>query len=305
METIDDNIKADFCLEIIYKKESENPSRVFHTMSQLIDNFQRIDMHLVKSIDVRIEPVLLLEDIETGSIRVWLSSMLKAIPDESLFNLNWKPIVGQYLVKAKYLMIDFVEQKTTISNVDEIKLLEENIYKLAEQTQVRRLASYTRPQTRELLEGIKDISSSLSYLSEGDSASYTTGEEEAKFNLQFKLAPESIEDLLAKETISEEGELILKVKKPDYLGESMWDFRFEDRIIQASVSDKEWLEKFQTRRIDVRPGDAIRGIMKIDRKYGHDGEWIGTHYDLVKVIEVIPMSNSEQLPLPEGDVDEK
>lgn len=295
--------KADFCLEIRYKKDSENPSRVFHTMSGLIDSFQDIDRHLVKSIDVNIEPVLMLEDIDIGSIKVWLSNRLKAIPDDSLYNLDWKPIIGQYLVKAKYIIIDFLEGKTTITNIAEIKPLIEKIFKAAEQTEVRHLPPYIRPEPRDLLNSIKDISSSLSYLTEGDSASYLTEEKEAKFNMGFKLAPESIEELLAQETLSAESELILKVKKPDYLSESMWDFRHGDKIIQVSVLDSEWLEKFQSRKIVVRPGDSIRGIIRTSHRYDYNGELIATHYDLIKVVDVIEAPENQQLRMPEDDSD--
>ena len=101
--------KADFCIEISYKKGSGSPSRVFRSMSELIDSFQEIDRKLVTSIDVNIEQILLLEDIEAGSIRVWLRSVLKLIPDDAAYNLDWKPIVGQYLVRAKKAMVDFLE----------------------------------------------------------------------------------------------------------------------------------------------------------------------------------------------------
>jgi len=97
---------------------------------------------------------------------------------------------------------------------------------------------------------MKDISTSLSPLAEGDSAKYIIpNEPEARFNLTFKLAPESIEDLVAKETLSSESEMLLKVKKPDYLGESMWDLRHGILTISASILDKEWLEKFQSRKM--------------------------------------------------------
>lgn len=301
MEETVESMKADFCIQIGFQKESPNPSRVFQSMSQLIDGLQYIDSHLVESIDVHIEPILLLEDIETGSIKVLLANLLRAIPDDALRHLDWKPIVGQYLVRAKYAMIDFLQGKTSISNVDELRILEDRIYELAEQTDVRWLPAYKRPQPKELLEGIRQISSGLTPLSEGDSASYVTQEGEIGFNLEFKLAPESIDDLLAKETLSAEGVMILKVKKPDYLGESMWDFRFGERTIQVTISDKEWLERFQTRRIDIRPGDSIRGMVKTSHRYDHDGELIGTHYDLVDVIEVIPIPDSEQMRLLEDD----
>jgi hypothetical protein len=285
---MDDTLKADFCIEIQYKKESENPSRVFRSMSELIDSFQRIDQHLVKAIDVNTETILLLEDIEAGSIKVWLRDLLRAIPDDAVYHLDWKPIVGQYLVKAKKFIINFLENKTTITNIDEIRPLEDEIYKLAEETKVRWLPAYTRIQPRQLLEGMKDISASLSHLTGEDSARYIVpNEPETKFNLTFNLAPESIEDLIAKETLSSESEMLLKVKKPDYLSESMWDFRHGTSTISASILDREWLEKFQSRKVDVRPQDFIRARVGISYKYDQDGELIATHYNILKVIEVI------------------
>lgn len=295
---IDETTKASFCIEISYRKESEKPSRVFRSMSELIDSCQEIDRSLVTSIDVNIEPVLILEDIETSSIRVWLRNLLKLIPDDAAYNLDWKPIVGQYLLKAKWAMINFLEKKTTISNVDEIKPLEDEIYKLAEKTKVRWMPAYTRISPRQLLDGMQKLSQSLSYLTEGDTAKYIMPDEpEAEFNITFSIAPENIEDLLAKETLTSESEMILKVKKPDYLGESMWDMRHGTSIIQVRILDKNWLDKFQARRIDLRPGDSIRAKVQISNKYDADGELISTRYNAVEILEIIQAPNHEQLDL--------
>jgi len=94
-----------------------------------------------------------------------------------------------------------------------------------------------------------------------------------------------------------ENEMILKVKKPDFLGESMWDMRHGTGTIQVRISDKEWLDKFQDRKIDVRPGDSIRAMVKISHKYDYDGELISTQNEVVKILEVIQAPNHEQLPL--------
>lgn len=291
-----DLTSANFCLEIRYKRDSEDPSRVFRTMSALIDSLQEIDRHLAESIDVNIEPVMILEDIETGSIKTWLTYVFKVVPDDALYNLNWKPIVGQYLVKAKWCMINFIEGKTTISNVNEIKPVIDEIQALAEHTNVRLMPPYSRIHPRDLLEGMQKISASLESLIPEDKVSYiSSGNESAKFNLTFKIVPESIEDLLAKETLSSPNTLILKVKKPDYLGESMWDFRLGDRVIPATISDKEWLESFQARKVDIRPGDSIKAIVQISYKYDYDGELLSIRYDISKVIEVIPQPEQGRL----------
>ena len=157
---VDATLKADFCIEIQYRKDSEKPSRVFRSMSELIDSFQRIDQPLVRVIDVNIETVLLLEDVEAGSIKVWLRNLLKAIPDDAIYHMDWKPIVGQYLVRAKKYLVNFSEGKTTVTNADELRPLEDELYRLAEETKVRWLPAYTRIQPRQLLESMRDISAS-------------------------------------------------------------------------------------------------------------------------------------------------
>ena len=172
-----ENLHPDFCIEIQYVKESEDPSRIFRAMSGLIDSCQSLDSHLVKTIDINLEPVLMLEDIATGSLKTWLSNRIKQVPDDSLYNLDWKPLIGQYLVRTKYVIIDFLAGKTSITNIKELKPVIEKIFSLAEETKVRRLPAYTPPEAKYLLEGIRDISTSLSTLSKGDSAIYITKEQ--------------------------------------------------------------------------------------------------------------------------------
>lgn len=97
--------------------------------------------------------------------------------------------------------------------------------------------------------------------------------------------------------------MILKVKKPDYLGESMWDMRHGTITVQVRILDKEWLEKFQTRQVAVQPGDSIRAKIQISNNYGYDGELLSTHYEATSIIEVIPLPNHEQKNMfDEGDI---
>ena len=144
-----------------------------------------------------------------------------------------------------------------------MRTLEDEIYELAEKTGVRFLPDYIRIPPKQLLEGMQGISHSLSHLSDNDEVKYIIpNEPESKFNLTFNIAPESIEDLLAKEILTADNEMILKVKKPDYLGESMWDMRHGNNIIQVRISDSDWLNKFQNRQVDIRPGDEVDPILR-------------------------------------------
>jgi len=285
---------ADFCVEIEFKKGSENPSRVFRAMSEIIETFQIIDKELVQSVDVKIEPVLMLEDIETGSLRAWLRAILIAVDDDALKNIDWRPAVGKYLVKAKYILIDFVGHNTTVSDRHQLSELGTRLLAASQETDVRKIPTYALLPQKEIARSLQLLGGAAALLGEGDSAKYIAGEDEASFNLNFAFSPDAIEDLLTRETIENEQTMILKVKKPDYLGDSMWDFRFESRTIQAKVSDVAWLQEFQARQVEVRPGDAIRANVRLSVRYGYDGEVVATHYYLLKVLQVIPMQASAQ-----------
>ena len=110
--------------------------------------------------------------------------------------------------------------------------------------------------------------------------------------------PEKIEEWLTQEVIKSKAEMILKVKRPDYLSEAQWEFRHESRIIDAKILDTEWLRGFQNRQYDVRPGDSLRVNVEINVKYGYDGEVVGSHHDIIKVMDILRTPPQEQLVIP-------
>lgn len=288
------NLKTDFCIEIDFQKGSESPSRVFRTMTELIETFQDIDNDLVQSIDEKLEPVIIIEDIEVGSLKTWLSSRIRDIDDEALKELDWKPIVGSYLVKGKYIILDFISGKTEITSREQVEQLESDLHNLAESTNVKQIPSYGPIHSQKLLSDMEKITSSLSHLNEKDKAKYITSEKVVEMNAKFKIVPEKIEELLTEEEIKSTASMILKVKKPDYLGESQWEFRHEKKSILAKILDAGWLKSFQKRKYDVRPGDSLRATVETIVKYGYDKEVVGIHRNILKVNEILPSSQSMQ-----------
>lgn len=290
-----------FCIEIDFEKNSESPSRVFRTMSELIDTFEFFDKDLVRSIDPRIETIALIENIETGSIKAWLANKLLLINDDALKNLDWKPQVGQYLVRAKYFTVSYLQGKTQISTKEQIEELEKGILDIAIQTDVTHVPAYSPPNRAKLLENVKKISNSLQHLHPTDKAFYRTREDRIEMNKEFSFVPESIEQLITRETLVSKHEMIFKVKKPDYLGESRWDLRHGNRVISVKIKDVDWLERFQQREIDVRPGDSLRAETEISYMYGYDNEVVNSLYEIAEVKEVLPAKSENQLSLEPPD----
>jgi hypothetical protein len=108
---------ADFSFRIFFEKGQGDPRRIFDAASELIDGFGQLDEAVAGSVDVRLQPTIVLEDIKAGSIRVLLSSLLKNIDDEGLRQGEIKKAIGPALVKAKYAVIGYLDRdKETATN---------------------------------------------------------------------------------------------------------------------------------------------------------------------------------------------
>ncbi len=82
----------------------------------------------------------------------------------------------------------------------------------------------------------------------------------------------------------------------------MWDFKHEMKAFPAKIMDDQWLDEFQNRKVDIRPGDSIRAQVEIITKYSFDNEVISMHYSVLKVYEIIPLGMYRQASLIEDPV---
>jgi hypothetical protein len=263
---------------------------------------EALDDELVRSIDSSIETVLVLEDIEAGSIRTWLRNALVAADDEALKSLDWKPLVGMYLVRAKYAVIRWIDDDSAPRSLPDLR---REIQQIAAETDVRHLPDYTAPSPGALISAIKDFQAVKDRLAPGDRATLISSEGDLEFNLSVTLQIEDIEALAVARTIENPPiEMILPVKKPDYLGESMWELRHGRRNINAKIEHQAWVRSFQQRQVDVRPGDALRCVVKIEMLYGFDNELLTERFTVLEVLEVL-VNRFQVLDLPFDDLDDR
>jgi hypothetical protein len=286
-------LEADFGIEIDFQSGTDAPSRVFKAMTALIDAFQIIDRELANSV-AKIEPVLLLEDIETGSIKTWLKTQLESLDDQSLKSGEWKKVLGIFLVRAKYIIIDYLSDKATISSKGELEELQGKLLEAAKQTDILSIPTYRPMPLEHVADSIRMISLATQPLKESDLARYLSSEGNIDFNLSFRIKAESFDAFIVREIITNQTTLILKVKKPDFLGDSRWEFRHENHAMEVGMADFEWLQRFRQRAIVLRPGDAIKALVETSVKYSFEGEVIGTTHTILKVLEIISVENASQ-----------
>jgi hypothetical protein len=296
--------EADFAIYIQFEKDAERPQRIFRAADGLITAFQRLDTALAAAISPSIEPVLVLEDIEAGSLKIWLRDRLRDIDDQALHKLDWKPAVGKYLVAAKYAFVHFVNDEERRGKKGSLSDLRKEFLRLASETDIKKMADYSPPDASELIAAGGEIAAALGQLNPQDSARLITSLGDQQFNLTINWGPETLEQLSVKETfISPSAPMILAVKRPDYLGNAQWEFKHGTHPIRARIDDKEWLERFQKRQVDVRPGDSLKAVVSISRAYGYDNELIYEAYVIERVTEVLgpgddPSTYNLVLPYP-------
>jgi len=84
------------------------------------------------------------------------------------------------------------------------------------------------------------------------------------------------------------------VKKPDYLGNSMWEFRLDDHPIEAKILDEAWLERFRRGHVPLRPGDALDADVRSELFRGFEGNVVVTRYFVQRVHGIVRGSNVVQ-----------
>jgi len=281
----------DMEVRIFFVKDKGSPSRIFLAATDMIQALEEMDRVLVKSISSKIEPVMMLEDVEVGSLKVILKNVLKQADDEALKSLDWKPLVGQYLVKAKYLILRWADDDEPTKSLPDLR---RDIQALAAKTDVRGLPDYSPVDPTALMAAVQKVQSSKEKLIDGDGIFYNgdgTGEE-YELDMSVHIDPNSILEIATKLTeITPPMPMILAVKKPDYLGSSKWEMRHGKRAISVRINHEEFLRQFQARKIDVRPKDALKCMVQVEMKYGYDNELISETFVIVEVLEILQDDN--------------
>jgi len=280
--------KSDFGLKIDFGDDRRNSARFFVALSKLIGFCEYVDQTIATSLDSSLEPIILLEDLEKGSLLIWLKTALESVDDDALGSLSLKKIFGKYAVRVKYILINFLEKKATISNANEIQILQAELIEESAETFGSSIAPIYINQSQ-IADCIRKYQDALSDLQEGDKVYYLSpsSRPQVEFNRSFDVAPETLEDIITKEIISNQGEMILKIKKPDYLGDSKWEFKHGRNKMSVKILDETWLNKFKSRQVTIAPGDSLRATVRSEVRYDFNNEVISEKHEIIEVIDVI------------------
>lgn len=277
----DIQIKIDFV-------EGGSSARVFQIAADLIRAFEDLDSVLIKSVDSQISTSLILEDVQKSSLRIFLRNLLSQADDDALKTLDWKPLIGQYLVRAKYIALQWLDRPIKEDEPAGIEDLTSAIRSLAEQTDVHHIPVYGEINAARLAQSLDEIQRTKEKFRDGERLIITLDRSEYAVDLSETWLPsEHLQDVNAERELSNTVDMVLVIRKPDMLGTSRWQFKHGKRSFVAPITDQDWLDAFHKGDHPLAPGDALHVRVKHTAKYDDKGTLLDQSEEIVKVIAVI------------------
>ncbi|MGI8548980.1 MAG: hypothetical protein ACR2M1_16940, partial [Gemmatimonadaceae bacterium] len=290
-----------FAIYIDYDRESADAARVFRVMAAFIDAIQQLDFDLAHAVAAEAEASTRLTAVEAASLKAWIDSII-GYADGGNVPMTPPGHVERFISRAREKVLGYVGGHSTVESAADVAQIRAEISQIAEEEGVTAALTYNTPVQKTLLADMQQLGEATADLSRDDRLEYQSDRAVIPVTEKFSLASERIDELLTYRTDEDILTEVLAVKKPDYLGHSMWQFKYHGKNVDAKMDDADWLARFHARQVVLRPGDALRARVHAIVRYGEDGSLVSERYAITKVLAVLPADRSTQPPLPFKDV---
>lgn len=290
---------ADFGVTVDFTRGVSDPVVVFEGITTLLEGFRQLDKVTIGALDPEIEPIMVLEDVEAASITAWIRNRLRQVDDQALKELDWRPQVGKYAVKAKYRVLEYLDERERANEAARLGQLREDLEQLAREADIRHIPLHAPIALGELTASLDRIQDAKRLLESSNRLIIKTEDREYEVDLTSSgKRPSAFLPAPVDSTHAGTMQMTLLVRKPDYLGNSLWEFRHGKEPVEAHVRDEDWLERFRSGQVLIAPGSALSCLVAYEYGYDTDGELRTRKHDVVKVFEVIhnPPGTQQRFP---------
>ena len=288
---------ADFGITIDFDRGSSDPVRVFSAMTEMLRAAREMNLILIGAVDPDLVPVMVLEDVEAASITSWMKNKIKALDDQALKEFDIKQQVGKYAVKAKYHILEYLDQKEVENEKQRLHTLKGDLEKLAREQKVRQLPLPAPVNMDRLIKPMDQIQDAKKLLGPKDSAAFKSEDHEHQLNKDVTKRISGIPVDAEDQDTNGHMDMVLLVRKPDLIGDAQWEFRHGKQPVFAHILDDTWLHQFRRGEEIIVPGSYMSCNVGYTHKYTPTGALVGSSYDVVKVHEVLPPDGSLQLDM--------
>lgn len=294
---------ADIGLTIDFDRGVSNPINVFSAMTEMLSAFHRFDELLLNAVDPKLRPMMVLEEVEAESITSWIRNKIEKIDDQALKEFDIKQQVGVYAVKAKYRIIEYLDERHERNERERLNQLQKDLYVLARENEIGAFPLPGQIPLRQLIPPMDQFQAAKKLLGPHDRVLIKSLAREHPVNKD--------QNMLVSEILPDEGENIsigimemtLLVRKPDMLGNALWEFKHGRTSIFAHIQDEDWLNKFKAGQEIVIPGSSLKCSVRYEYEYDKAGALLKSRHDVVKVYHVIGPEEGLQMGLLDKEED--
>lgn len=281
------SLHSKFDIRLAFERNTDNPSRLFKSFADMIDGINNLDYLIAESVNTKVKSKIILDDIEKGSLIGRFMNELIISEDGQIDNSPEDKIIEDYVEESRAESFNFLAQKK--HNVDDLEDLKNKISKIAESKNLNESFNYAELDTLNLAEAINKINDSTDNLTEAESFDLKSPNKEVKGikSGTSKIDIEEVEKALTENEITNESEVFYLIKKPDFLGDSAWSFKYGSKSVSVKILHQEWLDNFHSGKIPVVPGDSLLVKIKQTSKYNRNGYLISEKTEIIEVIDVI------------------
>ena len=149
--------------------------------------------------------------------------------------------------------MEFLETRSTVREAGEIYKLRSVLDEAADEAGLTLISLRSPIPATRVAEDLRLLSNATVPLLSSDKAEFVSSEGPVEINAEFELTTETIEKLLTQESVIETDEMILIVKKPDFLAYTMWDFRHNGKRVLARDYRQRVGAQFSQRSFRINP----------------------------------------------------
>jgi len=283
---------------IDYDKTDNSPVELLGTAAKAVAALENIDNKVLEKLDRSSEFRTFLENIEEGSIIINLrvgSGFESQVPIGEDAEIG--KIIPDVLYLAKIKIFSLFQSDKMISRVG----LEESARALNEiikRFSVNKIGIYREFRVEDVADAVELIQEVGPYLRVKERVSVILKGYDGLVFPRNVIMPNGVRnELLVKRIdLDTDRNVILLVKKPDYLGNSMWDVMYGKKRIAVKITDLDFVMKFHKREWghSILPGDSIEADLILHNQIGYDSNVLKTTYEIRKVVRSLPKVEDDQ-----------
>jgi len=286
-------LNSEFDIKLDFGRNTENPSRLFKSFAEMIDGLNKLDVVLAQSVNTAVESKIYLDDIEKGSIigRFWNNLVISE--DGQIDNANDKEKIEEFVEESRAESLKLISENK--SSVEDLKNLQDKISQIAKDKELDETLNFVEPDPVKLAKSINTVNNACKDLTEEESFTLKSPNKEVKAIKAgtSDIDIEAVEEALAEDEYINESTQFYLIKKPDFLGDSAWNFKHGNKSITVKIADNDWLSKFHSGQIPVVPGDSLKVSVKQTSRYNTNGYLISEKLEIIEVIDVIHNQRNE------------